>query len=107
MIEALRANSAGLAASLIVKASKGYLIAVHLINTNVGARFLQVFDSATLPADTTVPLISISVPAGGTFLLNFAPFGLLMQNGIAVCNSTTAATKTLGSADSFISAAFA
>ena len=106
MQQCQRHNSAGLAASLIVKDAKGWLIAVVFVNTNAAARFLQVFDSATLPADTAVPLISISVAAGATYVLSFPGFAAPMQNGIVLCNSSTAATKTIGAADSLFTALY-
>lgn len=104
--ECQRANTVALAASLIAKANKGQLIAVAFTNTNVAARYLQVFDSATLPADATVPLFSIQVAAGASYVLEFPGFAVNMQAGIAVCNSSTAGAKTIGGADSLITVLF-
>ena len=67
-------------------------------NTNASAQFIQIFDSATVPADTTVPDRMFKVAAGTT--VSYAPLGgVNMTNGIAVSNSSTAATKTIGAAD--------
>lgn len=106
VIECLRYNSAAAEASHIVKDSKGLLLFLHCFNGNAAARFLQVFDSATLPADTAIPLLSIQVPIGVSVTLNLAPLGLICAKGITVCNSTTGGTKTIGAADSLFTVGY-
>ena len=99
------------AASLIAKVCNqngltGQVARLHRLmatNMNGSTRYIQVFDSATLPADGAVPLLifplatltSISPP------IDFGVYGQTFVNGIVVCNSSTEATKTIGSADSF------
>lgn len=99
-------NPGALAASRIIKAAAGKLFKLRMTNTNVAARFLQVFDSAGLPADATVPLISIPVGIGAYVDIDFGTYGRSFANGIVVCNSTTIATKTIGAADSLFDASF-
>lgn len=100
LIECLRYNSAAQQASAIVKDAKGVLLFVHFYNANAAARWLQIFDSATLPADAVIPLFTVNVAAAGSYTLNLAPLGLVMNKGIVVCNSSTGPTKTIGAADS-------
>ena len=100
LIECVRYNSAAQEASAVVKAAACRLLFLHFYNANAAARWLQVFDSATLPADTAIPLLTFPVAIAGTFTLNLAPLGLLMRKGIVVCNSSTGPTKTIGAADS-------
>lgn len=103
--------SAAEEASAVVSAVPARVSKIIFHNDNVAARYLQIFDSATVPADTAVPTICIAVPADTTYVLDFprdlerrAVGGLdrfpKFTAGVAVCNSTTAATKTVGSADS-------
>jgi hypothetical protein len=72
-------------------------------NTSAGVLYLQIFDSATVPADTTAPLVCIAIPATST--ASWDPEGAsgrsvgeTFTNGCAVCLSTTAATKTVAGA---------
>lgn len=96
----LNVSSAKLEASRIVKTSKGILFGFTVLNTNAASRFIQVFDASSLPADGAVPDLVISVAASSSTGVNWIP-GRTFHTGCFLCNSTTAATKTLGSADSF------
>jgi hypothetical protein len=99
-------NAGALAASRVIKAAAGKAFRVSMLNTNVAARFLQLFDANALPADATVPLISIPVGIGAFVQVDFGIYGRAFANGFVVCNSTTAATKTIGAADSLFDASF-
>lgn len=99
-----RANSSGLAASLVVKASSGVLWDIVITNTKASLQYIQVFDSATVPADTAVPIVSFPIAASPqAFVISFQQ-GMPFTSGIAISNSSTAATKTIGSADCLIAA---
>lgn len=100
------AASAALAASLIIKASAGKLFKLQIVNTNAVARYFQVHNSATLPADTAVPVFLISVPALSSIEVDFTVYGRYFSTGIVICNSTTAATKTIGAADAWFNALY-
>lgn len=90
--------SVALEASAVVKASAGTLIEVIVTNTSASAQYIQVHDSTTVPADTTVPLTTFLVGASQT--VSYVPKGgLTCGTGITLCNSSTAATKTIGAAD--------
>lgn len=100
--------SAGFAVTnLVVKASAGRLFKVVFTNGNAAVRYLQIFNAASLVADTAVPIISIPVPIGQTFTLDLTQFGHWFTTGIVICNSSTGATKTIGAADSYINAWYA
>lgn len=71
-------------------------------NSSASTRYFQIFDSATVPADTAVPLFSIAVAAGTTAVWDptAGRFGTeTFAAGIAVCLSSTLATKTVTTAD--------
>jgi Na+-transporting NADH:ubiquinone oxidoreductase subunit NqrA len=67
-------------------------------NNSATDQFVQVHDTAALPADGAVPIATVLAPAGFQFGLSWAA-GRLFANGIVVCNSSTAVTKTIGSAN--------
>jgi len=97
-VGASKASTGALAASLVAKASPGTFLAVFGTNTLGSAQFIQVHDSATLPADGAVPAMCITAGASNNFFIEI-PDGAVFANGITVCNSSTAATKTIGAAD--------
>lgn len=100
------ASPAAYVASLIINATGGVLYGLHAHNSNGAARWIQLFDSATLPADTAVPLLIYSVATLTSVQLDFGVFGLRFTKGIVVCNSSTGPTKTIGAADSWFCARF-
>jgi len=89
-------NTNGLANALQANAKPCTLLSLIGYNSNASAQNIQIHDSATAPADGTTPLFAFEVPGKTTFSLDTP---LILQNGCYVCNSSTLATKTLGSAD--------
>jgi hypothetical protein len=100
-------TSAAYETSRIVKASAGVCYGIQGYNSKASAQFIQIHDSATLPADTAVPAVVISVPATTSFSWDGGVYGRAFTNGIVICNSSTGPTKTIGSADIFVDAQFA
>ena len=86
----------------------GGLARLHRIiatNTNASTRYIQVFDSVG-PIGSLAgqqPLITFPLLAGQSTQppVDFGVYGRVFSNGIVIANSTTEATLTLGSADSF------
>ena len=70
-------------------------------NTKASSQFLNIFDNATLPADTAVPLYSWALSANTGVGVSYAPQGREFVSGLVLNNSSTDATKTIGSADCF------
>lgn len=94
-------SSSAAAASLVARLVPGRVSHIIGYNAKVSAQFIQLHDAAALPADGAVPLAVITVPASSNFSIPLPPDGLECITGVVVCNSSTYATKTIGSADCF------
>ena len=75
-------------------------------NTKGSAQFINVFDANVLPAEGAVPLFSWALAANSGVGFGFQPNGRQFQTGLVLCNSSTDATKTIGSADCFFDVQF-
>ena len=88
-------NSAGVAASMHIG---GPQVLFGFWVSSVAAQFILIFDSADVPVESTVPLLSFPVAATSGVGAQWIP-GRYFNNGIAICNSSTQHTKTIGAAD--------
>ena len=95
-----RVNSTAYEAYRICKTSAGVLVSLFGYNSG-GAGWIQLFDSATLPADGAFPVATFAVPGTANFSLDVAVLGLPFTTGIVAVFSSTGPTKTLGTASVF------
>lgn len=87
------------AASLVVSINPAKLFKIIGHNDKASAQYIQVHDAASLPADTAVPELVIIAAADSDFVIDLGDNGCVFETGIVICNSSTRATKTIGSAD--------
>lgn len=90
--------------SLIAKASAGKVYNIVGYNSKITGQFIQIHNSATVPADGAVPVIIFYVAALSNFSLDYGVYGKSFTSGISICNSLTGPTKTSGSADCWFTA---
>jgi hypothetical protein len=83
-----------------VVSGPGLLYGFSIYNSNGSTQFIQVHDSSVLPVEGAVPVMFWPVATLSTFSLSWLP-GRSFQRGIAICNSSTGPTKTIGAADCF------
>jgi hypothetical protein len=98
----LNATTTAAAASLVVKAGPGKVYRITVYNAKGSAQFIQIHDAVSLPAESAIPKVSAVVATVANLVLDFGPYGRTFSTGIVVCNSSTVAAKTIGSADCWI-----
>lgn len=98
-----RVNSTAYEISRVISNAACTLVTLSGYNSGPG-QFIQLFDSATVPADGVAPVWVIGIPAASSFAIDFGTSGLPFASGCAVANSTTGPTKTQGSANCFFTA---
>jgi hypothetical protein len=100
------ATTTAYAASLIVKATAGTLYNITGYNSRTSGQFIQLYNSATLPANGVAPVVVFFVGASSNFSFNLGVYGRHFTTGIVIGNSTTGPTKTIGAADCWFDAQF-
>jgi hypothetical protein len=98
-----RVSSAAYEASHVLKGSAGNLVYLSGYNSG-GAQFVQIFNTATVPANATAPALVIAVAATSNFSLPLPYPGIPFTTGISISNSSTGETKTIGGADCYFTA---
>jgi hypothetical protein len=97
-------SSTAYEASRVVKASAGTLRSLTGYNSGP-AQFIQLHNTASLPADGQAPILILPLPATSGFAFEWVN-GIPCSTGITLCNSTTGPTKTIGGANCFFTAGF-
>jgi hypothetical protein len=99
--------------NMVVKSGVGKLFGFSVYNTNASAQFILMFDANSLPSDGAVPIGVFVAGAGGASAVvtgalgvYYGSTGIGFTRGIVLCNSSTAATKTIGAADCLFSAQY-
>lgn len=99
----LVSGAGSLVASQVISASPVNLQELICTNTGASTVYCQLFDSATVPADTAVPVIVFAVLSESSASYDNQQ-GIRFSSGISVCISSTAHVKTIGAAEAVFSA---
>lgn len=98
------APGTSLVASRVLSTRPCKLYAVIVFNNSASTQYIQIHETTTLPANGVAPKIpSIPVAAGTTVMVDVGGQVGMDLDALTVCNSSTAATKTIGAADCMIS----
>lgn len=88
------ANSGALAKSLVASAVPGRVYSVSIWNSSGADRYIQIHDTASVPADATVPKIVFKCSADSEKAVDFQD-GRICGTGITIVVSTTSDAKTI------------
>lgn len=91
-------NSSVFSSSIIVCTNSIVLLGFTVYNSGP-AQFIQMFDAVAVPANGTVPKLPMPVEADTLLGVYWGEEGRYFPNGLVLCNTSTADTLTLGSAD--------
>ena len=99
-------TSNALESSRVVKSGKARLYGFSGTNTKASAQFILAFDTNTVPANGAVPKFVMTAAASSDFWVSWTPGWRNFSDGCVLCNSSTAATLTIGSADCWFDAQY-
>ena len=83
----------------VAKPLPGILYGLNAYNKNASARYIQVFDAASIPAAGSVPEIEVAAATASSANPVIPAVGIPFVNGITVCASTTSGNLTLAGTD--------
>lgn len=83
-------TSAATTNGTVVKASAGTLYSITATNTNAAIRYLKIYNSTTVTVGTTVPVLTIAIPATGVVHIPFGAQGMRFGTGICLALTTGA-----------------
>lgn len=82
-------NSAATTNARVIKASAGTVYSIKASNVNAAARFLKLYNTSTAPTvGTTVPVLTIPIPATGLADVEFGALGHRFTTGISMALTT-------------------
>lgn len=90
---------------LRVNSGSGYLFGFTVYSSRVSPQFVLVFDAGAVPADGATAVLVFTVPAASDKAIEWLRPRWFSQ-GIIICNSSTAPTKTIGANDCFFDAQY-
>lgn len=94
-LKTTRYEAAAAVKSAVISAVPATLVDIQIQNVTAGVKYIQLFDSATVPADTAVPNMCFTIPASGSLNITLNGIPEHFATGIAIASSSTQATKTL------------
>lgn len=102
----LNSTTTAAAASLLVSVDARRVFGLTGFNSSANGQYIQIHDADQLPADGAIPAVVVYANPLSPFSLDFGEFGRYFGTGVVVCNSSTMATKTIGSANCWFDVQF-
>lgn len=99
-------TSQKLESARVVNSGRTQLYGFAGTNTKASAQFILAFDANAIPANGAVPVFVLTAAASSDFWVSWAPAWRNFAEGVVLCNSSTAATLTIGSADCWFDAQY-
>lgn len=99
-------TSNALESSRIVKSGRTRLYGFSGTNTKASAQFILAFDGTAVPVNGAVPKFVMTAQASSDFWVSWTPGWRNFSDGCVLCNSSTAASLTIGSADCWFDAQY-
>lgn len=85
-------TSAATTNATLVKSSAGTLFSILITSTSASVRYLKLYNKASAPTvGTDVPVITVTIPAGGTLTLDGGTLGVRFGTGIGLAITGAAA----------------
>lgn len=100
------AQTTAYAASLVAKGTAGTLFQVFGYNSHSATVFIQVHNTTSLPANASVPIITIAVPPTSNFSIDLGLRGSAFGTGITIASSSTGPTLTVSGSTAWINALY-
>lgn len=97
-------SSTALEASRVVSASACLVSRVSMLNTNASVRYLQLFNTTSLPANGAVPIDSAHCTTGQRAVITYSIPTDRCSTGLTLAFSSTSNTLTVGSAEALFTA---
>lgn len=92
--------------SRVVNSGRTQLYGFAGTNTKASSQFILAFDASAIPSNGAVPVFTLTAAASSDFWVSWAPAWRNFQEGVVLCNSSTLATLTIGSADCWFDAQY-
>ena len=92
--------------SRVVKAGACRLFGFSGTNTLAAAQFILAFNRTTVPSNGAVPVFVMTAAASSDFWVSWTPAWRDFNEGCILCNSSTAATLTIGAANCWFDAQY-
>ena len=92
--------------SRVVASGSTQLYGYSGTNTKASTQFILCFDANSVPPNGTVPDVIMTAQANSDFWISWAPAWRNFSEGVVICNSSTAATLTIGAADCWFDAQY-
>lgn len=90
--------STDFSSSIVVSTNPIVLLGFTVYNSGP-AQFIQLFDATSVPSEASVPILPLPIAADSVYGTYWGEEGRYFPNGLVLCNSSTAQTKTIGTTD--------